>query len=137
MIWYPLILSFPSIYCFFIFFCLVRILDLFMLTYISFCSAQISHVSIVVSSFSVEYPTMLVSSAKICGVTSSISNILVVISLVKMLNNKHDMLHPYPNPLPIGMSSYGDYILRLLNISYIPYITSSFMFICFILVNSI
>ena len=74
----------------------------------------------VLSSFFKEDPTIFVSSANIYGYTLFIVSIYSVRSSVKMLNSRHEILHPYPNPLPMGRCPNLDSITRLLNISLTP-----------------
>ena len=105
------------------------IFDFFLFNFISFLLAHYSQMSIIVSKFSIVWPTMLVSSANIYGYMFGCSRIKSVRSFVNMLNNIHEMLHPCPNPLPILTDPYGDSISRLLNISYTPCMTSLLMFI--------
>ena len=102
----------------------------------SLFTAHVSHVVTMVSKFYNVCPTILVSSAKIYGYMLGICSILSVRSFVKILNSRHDMLHPWPNPLPIftfyGLAS----TTRLLNISFTPYITSWLILIFSIFSNS-
>ena len=78
---------------------------------------------------------MFVSSANIYGdIPPSFKNSSVR-SLVNMLNSRHDILHPYPRPLPIGILPYFVGTDRLLNINLTPYITSSCMSSLFIFSN--
>ena len=95
-----------------------RILVFFLFIYISFLSAHISLMSIALSRFFI--PTLLVSSAKICGCNSFSLRISSVKSLVKILNRRHEIPQPYPSPLPMWTLPNSDYITKLLNISWIP-----------------
>ena len=119
---YPAI-CFPMLFShsvYFILLFIISILDFFLLIFIIFCSAHVSLIFIVFSSFSIFYPIMLVSSAKIYGDIYPSFKYSSVKSLVKMLNKRQDILHPCPSPLPIGMLSYFDGMVRLLNISFTP-----------------
>ena len=97
-----------------------RILDFFLLIVISFLSPHLSPMSIALSRLLIPLLAILVSSAKSYGCRLTSYRISSVKSLVKMLNNRHDMPHPYPSPLPIFKFPSSEWITRLLNISCSP-----------------
>ena len=104
---------------------IIIILDLFLLIDIPFSSAHFSAILIVFISFQVVVPRMFVSSAKIYGNRFFSSINLSVKSFVNILNNIHDIPHPYPSPLPMCRCSWPAGIVRLLNISQMPCLIST------------
>ena len=104
------------------------ILDFFLLMDISFYSTQLSQTSSAVSRLLIARPAILVSSANNYGCRLISFKIISVKSLVKILNSKHEMPHPCPSPLPICMFPISDWMTKLLNISYTPWIVFSWMF---------
>ena len=112
------------------------IFDFFLFSFIWLLMAHCSHMFIITSRFSSVCPTMLVSSANICGYMSIYSSNRSVRSFVKILNSIHEMLHPYPSPLPIFTGPSGDSISRLLNINWTPCMTLLLIFILIIFSKS-
>ena len=128
-------ISYPAIYfpilfshsVNFILLFIINIFDFFLLIFIRFFSAQSSQILIVFFNLLIFYPNTFVSSAKIYGDISPSFRNSSVRSLVNILKRRQEMLHPYPNPLPIGILSCFVGIVKLLNISLTPWMTSSFM----------
>ena len=112
-----------------------RILDFFLLIAISFYSTHSSHTSKALSKFLIELPAMLVSSANNWGCSPTTFNIFPVKSFVKILNNRQEIPHPCPSPLPMCRFPNSDWMTRLLNISCTPRIVFSYIFSCLILAN--
>ena len=116
-IYFPMLLS-HSVN--FILLFIISIFDFFLLIFIRFFSAQSSQILIVFFNLLIVYPNTFVSSAKIYGDISPSFRNSSVRSLVNILKRRHEILHPYPSPLPIGMLSCFVGIVKLLNISLTP-----------------
>ena len=134
VLFHLLILFSHYVYC--ILFPIIIILDFCLFIFILFVSAHFSPIYIVFFSLSISYPRMLVSSAKIYGEIFPSFRYSSVRSFVKILKSRQDILHPYPNPLPECIFSYFVGMVKLLNISFTPSMTSSFISNFFIFSNN-
>ena len=85
-----------------------NILDFFLLIDISFLSTQLSHTSRAVSRLPILLLAILVSSANSYGCRLTTCKISPVKSFVKILNNRQDIPHPCPSPLPMCMFPSSD-----------------------------
>ena len=108
------------------------ILDFFLLIIILFYCAHSSAIYIALYSFCSVSPMIFVSSAYIYGYIDCSCMRDFIRSFVKILNSRHDILHPCPSPLPMCICSLSVYIYKLLNIIWTPCITLGCMFRSFI-----